>query len=174
MPCLRLTVSRETQIRLNAVAPAYGGRAALLKSLLEQATGRLDPLPAPKGRPLRTFVRLTPAETEAVIAQAAACGLKVSTWIRTLVRRRVFGEPRFPRSEELALYAIHDQLGELARELRRLNQGLGDEASGAPIRPLILQVQTQVGATVEGLRQAFGGNLAYWQADREERADARV
>ncbi|MCC7266880.1 MAG: hypothetical protein IT546_06010 [Caulobacteraceae bacterium] len=171
MPSLRLFVSDEIQARLDALAPDYGGRTALLRVLLQSAVQRIDPLPAPKGRPLRTFVRLSAEETKAVIAQAASRGLKVSTWIRTLVRRRVFGEPRFLRSEELALYAIHDRLGEIARELQRINL---QPAPRGEVEAQISRARTEVWAAVKGLRRAFEGNLSYWEASFGDEPHARL
>lgn len=172
MPSLRLFVSDATQARLNALAPSFGGRAALLRILLEQASLPLDPLPPPKGRPLRTFLRLSAEETQAVVAQAQSRGLKVSTWIRTLVRRRVFGEPRFLRSEELALFAIHDRLVEIGRELRRF--GHDEAATGCKEQAeralAVERARAEVRIATEGLRRAFRGNLNYWAASLGEEA----
>lgn len=176
MPSLRLFVSEETQARLDAAAPSYGGRAALLRVLLKRELARLDPLPAPKGRLLRTFVRLTPDETQAVVAHAASRGLKASTWIRVLVRRRLFGEPRFLRSEELALYAIHDRLSDIGRQLSRLNAHdiASAEEEPASETALLDATRAEIRIAIEGLRRAFRGNLAYWAPTSEGEASDGV
>lgn len=136
----------------------------MLRVLIAQAVDRIDPLPPPKGRPLRTFLRLSAEDTAAAHHEAASRGLRVSTWIATLVRRRVFGRPRFERPDELTLYAILSRLQDIVRELQGCAHA-STNASGSDASQLqdrIESFRAEVRQMIIGVRRAFDGDLAYW------------
>lgn len=164
MAQLKIRIEDELLERFDQIAAGLGGRAVLLRLLILAEVARGGPGVAMESRPARVTVQLTPAEDAYLAREARAMGLPRSTWAAALIRRHLLGAPHFDRSSELALFAIHG-------ELRRLRGALGELAAAstdgraAPARPDSLELddlRASIHRQMCALRQAFKGNLDYW------------
>lgn len=172
MPVLSARVSDEVASCFDAVAGAAGGRSALLRRLVEDAAGGAPTPPKAASGPrdaARLMVRLGAPESRHVTVQAAAMSLPRAAWVAALVRRHAGGAPRFPRSEELALMAIHGEIRRIGVNVngmaRALNSGwMAGRVSDAEL-VAVADLGRELRAHMAGLGAAFAGNLAYWRAD---------
>ncbi len=172
MPVLSVRVSDEVALRFDAASVPAGGRSAMLRRLVEDAAGLSSA--TPKSLPglrdkARLMVRLGAPEARHVAVQAAAMSLPRAAWVAALVRRHAVGGPRFPRSEELALMAIHGELRRMGVNVDGMARALisGRMEGRVPEAGLVAvaDLGRELRAHVAGLGAAFAGNLAYWRAD---------
>ncbi len=120
------------------------------------------------GASTKLTLRLAAEDLARVEGEAGAMGLSRTQWTVALIRRRLHGRPQLPRPDALAFI-------EVQRELRRFGVNLNQMARAlntAVLEGAVLDVETrQVGAFaaevrshLTGLREAFLGNLDYWDA----------
>ena len=170
MADFRVRPNDESAARLDEGASGLSGRSARLRQRKEQ-----DSSSAPKSSRGATGpnkfviqVRLTRQDTAAVDAEAAAMNLSRAGWVTGLIRRRLRTAPTFERPDEVSLIAIHSELqrmrinvSEIARVLKTsVPAGLALDRDLASIAEL----QRDLRHHMVAVRQAFAGNLAYWDA----------
>ncbi|MBP7703767.1 MAG: plasmid mobilization relaxosome protein MobC [Caulobacter sp.] len=156
--------------RFDAVAALEGGRSALLRRLIADATSAAA-RPAsvsvgPRGG-ARVMVRLTALDAAGVDAAAAAMGLSRAGWVAALVRRRVRGRPTFPRPEALTLIAIQVELRRVGINVNQIARALNTAVMEGRVLDAELawarSLRAEIRDHIAGLREAFDGNLVYWE-----------
>lgn len=154
--------------RFDAIAAQ--GRSRKLRELVAAAVG--DELPQAPGRALRRksvklTLRLKPEDMTALDAAAHKEGMLRTDWVLALMRRRLFGRPKFGRKEELAFYAVQEELRRIGVNLNQIARAMNTAVMpGTVLASEIRQVEAfrdEVRATVEGLKDAFQGNLDFWE-----------
>lgn len=172
MPVLSTRVTDDLAARFDAASAAVGGRSAMLRRLAEDAarSASVGATLAPGRRDAaRLMVRLAAPEAGHVADQAAAFGLPRAAWVAALVRRHAVGAPRFPRSDELALIAIHGEVRRIGVNVNQIARALNTAVIEGRVLETELGAVADLGrelrAHVAGLGEAFAGNLAYWAAD---------
>ncbi|MBS0412691.1 MAG: plasmid mobilization relaxosome protein MobC [Proteobacteria bacterium] len=171
MAMFSVRVSDDAAQRFDAAAMAFGGRSALLRRLIDAACGPAGgaPCAGPIPRPLRLMVRLRAEDAAAVAAEARAMGLRPSTWVAALVSHRVRGRPRFRPPEEDALLAIHSEVHRIGVNVNQIARALNTAILEGQVLDLELSyldaLRGELRAHLASLREAFEGNLAYWQGD---------
>lgn len=156
--------------RFDAIAAQ--GRSRKLRELVAAAVGDEAP-PAPGGPLRRKSVKLTlrlkPEDMTALDAAAHKEGMLRTDWLLALMRRRLFGRPKFGRKEELAFYAVQEELRRIGVNLNQIARAMNTAVMpGAVLEAEIRQVEAfrdEVRATVQGLKGAFQGNLDYWEVE---------
>lgn len=172
MPVLSARVSDDLATRFDAAAAGTGGRSAMLRRLVEDAAGGV---PAGAASPLgrrdaaRLMVRLAAPEARHVAEHAAAMGLPRAAWVAALARSHATGTPRFARSEELALIAIHGEVRRIGVNVNQIARALNTAVMEGRVLDTELGGVTDLGrelrAHIAALGEAFVGNLAYWAVD---------
>lgn len=172
MPVLSTRVTNDLAARFDAASAGVGGRSAMLRRLVEDAAGGASVgfPPAPGRRDAtRLMVRLAAPEAGHVAQQAADLGLPRAAWVAALVRRHAVGAPRFPRSDELALIAIHGEVRRIGVNVNQIARALNTAVMEGRVLDTELGAVADLGrelrAHIAGLGEAFVGNLGYWAAD---------
>jgi len=159
--------------RFDAWAALRGGRSPALRHLITQACVGADE--AGNGaeralsRPVKLTVRLAANDAVGLDAAAADLGLTRNAWAAAVLRRRLTGRPTFGRPDAVALLAIQGELRRIGVNVNQIARALNTAVMEGRV------LDTQLGA-VEGLRleirahltavrEAFAGNLAYWDVD---------
>jgi hypothetical protein len=155
--------------RFDAAADLQGGRSALLRRLiLEAAAQPPDGAAGPRGprSAARIMVRLEARDSASLAAEAARMGLSRSAWVAALVRRRVGGTPTFNRADALALAAVHGELRRVGINVNQIARALNTAVLEGRVLDLELaslaELQQEVHGHMLALREAFEGNLSYW------------
>ena len=172
MTTFSVRVSDDLAARFDATARLVGGRSALLRRLIEGRAGDA-PEPSPLARTPRTaarlMVRLSPADAAGVEAEARVMGLRRSAWVAALVRRRVHGRPTFSRPDELSLIGMQAELRRIGVNVnqiaRAMNTAVMEGRVLATELTYIDDLRRELRAHIMGLREAFAGNLAYWEVE---------
>ncbi|MES2033716.1 MAG: ribbon-helix-helix protein, CopG family [Pseudomonadota bacterium] len=156
--------------RFDAAAKLEGGRSALLRRLIAEAAAcsgqGAERRRAPRDG-ARIMVRLAAPDAAGVDVAAAAMGLSRSGWVAALVRRRVCGEPTFPRPDALALVAIQVELRRVGVNVNQIARALNTAVMEGRVLDSELawtrSLRAEIRDHIAGLREAFDGNLAYWE-----------
>lgn len=171
MSVLSVRVPDDLAVRFDAAADPMGGRSALLFRLVDGAAAPVaDPLTRPrfKRNACRLMVRLAPPEATHVGREAATLGLPRATWVAALVHRHATGGARFARPDELILIAIQGELRRVGVNVNQIARALNTAVMEGRVLDLELSylddLQREIRGHMEGLREAFAGNLAYWDA----------
>lgn len=155
----------------DAAAARHGGRSAALRRLIAAAAGPASrpALESPGLRTTRLMVRLAPADAAGVDREAAAMGLRRAAWVAALVRRRVRDRPTFSRSDELSLIAIQTELRRIGVNVNQIARALNTAVVEGGVLDLELayldDLRAEIRAHMTALREAFEGNLAYWEVE---------
>ena len=170
MLCVR--VPDDLAARFDAAAATAGGRSAVLRRLIAGAAGQAPTGSGPPPRvpsTARLMVRLGAREAAHVAAQAEIMGLPRSGWVAALVRRHAFGEPCFSRAEELAVLAIRGEIRRIGVNVNQIARALNTAVLEGRVLELELSdlaaLHGEMRGHMQALRQAFQGNLAYWQVE---------
>jgi hypothetical protein len=165
-------LSDDVAARFDAAAAPAGGRSALLRRLISEAaqaatagaSGRCGPRAA-----ARLMVRLGPAEAAHVDAAAATMGLRRASWVAALVRRHALGRPTFDRAQEDALLAIRAELRRIGVNVNQIARAMNTAVMEGRVLAAELawvdDLRRELAAHMLALREAFEGNLAYWEVD---------
>jgi hypothetical protein len=152
-------------------AIAVHGRSKKLRELILAAVGEgAAPRPAlPRRKSVKMSLRLKPEDQTALDAAAKADGLLRTDWVMALLRRRLFGRPKYGRKEELAIYAVQEELRRIGVNLNQIARAMNTAVMpGTVLNSEIHQVEAfreELRAHVVGLKGAFEGNLDYWDAE---------
>ena len=157
--------------RFDTAAALAGGRSARLRQLIASAAEAAPTAPLAPGRrmALRLMVRLGPVEAEHVHRQAAAMHLQPSGWVAALVRRHTLGRPTLPRDQELAVLAVQAEVHRIGINVNQIARALNTAVLEDRVLDLELSGLAALGRELGGhllaLREAFEGNLAYWDVE---------
>lgn len=171
MTMFTVRVPDEIADGFDAAAARHGGRSALLRRLIATAAGSESQpaLESPGLRTTRLMVRLAPADAAGVDRESALLGLRRAAWVAALVHRRVRGRPTFSRSDELSLIAIQTDLRRIGVNVNQIARAMNVAAGAGEVLDLELayldDLRAEIRAHMTGLREAFEGNLAYWEVE---------
>jgi len=170
MDRITLRLSPDLIRRFDAAASRQGGRARLLRGLMETAAQASLPAPtkAPgKPRSRKLTLRLGEADLRLLEVEAAAMGLSRTQWSVALIRRRLHDQPQFSRAETLALIEVRRELRRIGVNVNQIARALNTAVMDGVVLDLeVAQLgafQAEIAAWVEALGEAFEGNLAYWE-----------
>ena len=152
-------------------AAERGGRSPALRHLIEQACASPAPsCPTPgrlAARPVKLTVRLAAADGRGLDAAAAEMGLTRNAWAAALIRRRLHARPTFRRPDELSLLAMQTELRRIGVNVNQIARALNTTVMEGKVLDLELayldDLRAEIRAHMLALREAFAGNLAYWQ-----------
>lgn len=150
-------------------AIASGGRSKRLRELVAEAVGQEAPRPstAARGPSTKLTIRLKDEDQAALDKAADADGLMRTEWALAVLRRRLHGRPKFGRREELAFYAVQEELRRIGVNLNQITRALNTAVMpGTVLSAEIAQLEAfreEIRAHVRGLKGAFRGNLDYWE-----------
>jgi hypothetical protein len=170
---LKVRVSEDLAAAFDASAAAVGGRSALLRRLVQDQvrgskSGVLKATPGPRSA-ARLMVRLAPVDAAHVEASAAAMGLRRAGWVAALVRRHALGRPTFDRTQEVALLAIQGELRRIGVNVNQIAHAMNTAIMEGRVLALELQsiedLRRELRGHILAMREAFAGNLAYWETD---------
>ena len=169
MPMFSVRVPDPAASRFDAAAAQHGGRSALLRRLVLEAGGEDAAPPAtPTSRSVRLMVRLDPEDGLAVRREAGAMGLRSSSWVAALVRRRVRGGPQFSPPDEAVLLAIRSEVHRIGINVNQIARALNTAGIEGKVVDLELayldELRRELRVHLAGIGEAFAGNLAYWDA----------
>jgi hypothetical protein len=172
VPTLSVRVPDDLAVRFDAAAAAFGGRSARLRQLI-LADGGPVPSATPQLRArrdgARIMVRLEPSDAAALAAEAVAMRLTRASWVAALVRRRLRGKPAFGRPDELSLIAIQTELRRIGVNVNQIARALNTAVLEGKVLELEIayldDLRTELQAHLFTLREAFEGNLVYWDAE---------
>lgn len=172
MALFNVRLSDDLAARFDAWADARGGRSAALRRVIgDAAKGQPGAVPAARSgpRPIKLTVRLTASDARGLDAAAAGMGLTPNAWAAALIRRRLSGRPTFSRSEALSLIAIQTELRRIGINANQIARALNTAVLEGKVLELELAYLDDLRAEIRGhmlaLREAFEGNLAYWQGE---------
>ncbi len=170
MAVINLRLPDELADRFAEVAAFEGGRAVLLRRLIGEA---VDAAPSgSSGGALhrsagRVTVRLTAPEFAALDREAAAMGLSRARWVAALVRRRLLGKPTFARAEAMTLMTIQGELRRVGVNVNQIARALNTAVMEGRVLDSELawtrSLRAEIRDHIAGLRDAFDGNLTYWE-----------
>jgi hypothetical protein len=168
-----ISIPDDTAARFDAATVPLGGRAASLRRVID-VVARRAPLAKMKTRPGREGVRLdlclVARDVVAIDLEAAALGMTRNGWAIAVVRRRVHGRPTFPQSDELSLIAILMELRRIGVHISQVTRAMSLAIMGGEKadldRAYLEEMRAEIRDCMNRLRQAFDGNLAYWDAAR--------
>jgi Bacterial mobilisation protein (MobC) len=170
---LSVRVPDDLATRFDAAADPLGGRSALLFRLVDGAAAPAVKHPGAsrlKRDAARLMVRLAAPDAAHVGREAAALGQPRATWVAALVHRHAAGGPRFARPDELTLIAIQSELRRIGVNVNQIARALNTEVMEGRVLDLELvyldNLRREMRGHLEGLREAFAGNLAYWDGPR--------
>jgi hypothetical protein len=171
MAIFSVRVSDQFAARFDAAAGQTGGRSALLRQLMARAVAAAPVRPAGPAGPrtaARIMVRLAAPDAAGVDREAAAMALSRAAWVAALVRRRVRGKPSFRRPDELSLIAVQTELRRIGVNVNQMARALNTAVLAGEVLDLELaylrDLRAEIRGHMRGLRAAFEGNLAYWDA----------
>ena len=150
-------------------AIASGGRSKRLRELVAEAVGQEAPRPstAARGPSTKLTIRLKDEDQAALDEAADADGLMRTEWALAVLRRRLHGRPKFGRREELAFYAVQEEMRRIGVNLNQITRALNTAVMpGTVLSAEIAQLEAfrdEIRAHVRGLKGAFRGNLDYWE-----------
>jgi hypothetical protein len=169
---IKLRLPDDLAVRFDAWAGDRGGRSPALRHLIARACDAKDEAAANAGRlaarPVKLTVRLTRTDGRGVDAEARKVGLTRCAWVAALVRRRLAGKPTFSRPDELALLAIQAEFRRIGVNVNQIARALNTAVMEGKVLDLEVAYLDDLRAEIVGhmtvLREAFEGNLAYWDA----------
>jgi len=173
MADFKLRLSDDLAARFDGWAAERGGRSPALRHLMEKASGagaRSCEAQGPLGpRPMKLTVRLAVADGRGLGAAATEMGLTRNAWAAALIRRRLHMRPTFRRSDELSLLAMQAELRRIGVNVNQIARALNTAVMEGKVLDLELayvdDLRAEIRAYMLALREAFEGNLAYWQAE---------
>jgi uncharacterized protein (DUF1778 family) len=172
MDRLTLRVPPDLIRRFDAAAASSGGRARLLRRLMEAAAQA--PFPdAPATPPARLAaklgLRLTLADMVALEREAALRGQSRTQWTVALIRARLYGRPQLSRGEAIAFLEVQRELRRIGVNINQIARALNTAVmEGAVLDLEVAQLDAyarEIRAHLVGVRDAFAGNLSYWAPD---------
>lgn len=173
MAIINVRVSDEMVARFDGWAAERGGRSAALRLLIDRASRAettAAPMPSRRAaRPVKLTVRLSVADGRGLDTASAAMGLTRNAWAAALIRRRLHARPTFSRPDELSLIDVQAELRRIGVNINQIARALNTAVMEGKVLDLELAYLDELRAEIRGhmlaLREAFEGNLAYWEAE---------
>lgn len=172
MAVFKVRISDDLAAAFDAAAANEGGRSAVLRSLVQDRAEAAGGAPAPPASPrsaARLMVRLGAPEAAHVAEAAATMGLRRAGWVTALVRRHALGRPTFDRGQEVALLAVQGELRRIGVNVNQIARAMNTAVMEGRVLALELQsiddFRRELRGHVLAMREAFAGNLAYWETD---------
>lgn len=150
-------------------ALASSGRSKKLRDMVAQAVGESasGSGAAPRGQSTKLTLRLKPDDQVALDDVSCSDGLRRTEWVLALLRRRLFGRPLFSRREELAFYAVQEELRRIGVNVNQIARAMNTAVMPGSVLDAemssIEAFRSEIREHVRGLSEAFKGNLAYWE-----------
>lgn len=155
--------------RFDRWAGAHGGRSPALRHLMMKASAGSDdgaPGEALLARPTKLTVRLTHADAAGLRAVAMEDGLTPNAWVAAVVRRRLGGRPTFALADTRRLIGIQSELRRIGVNVNQIARALNTAVMEGRVLDTELgaveALRFELRAHMADLREAFAGNLAYW------------
>lgn len=155
--------------RFDAAAASKGGRARLLRRLMEEAAQAPLPevLEPPPGRFTgKLGLRLAPVDLVVLEREAASRGQSRTQWTVALIRARLHGRPQLSRSEAIAFVEVQRELRRIGVNINQIARALNTAVMEGAVLDLevgqLAAFSDEIRAHLVGVRDAFEGNLAYW------------
>jgi hypothetical protein len=172
MATLYARVPDDLAARFEGVAAAFGGRSARLRQLVEGDCG-VAPTAicgvSERRSAMRLMVRLASPEARHVATESARFALPHAGWVAALVRRHARGAPTFVRSDALTLIALQGELRRIGVNVNQIARAMNTAVMEGRVLTLELasidDFRRELRDHLLALREAFLGNLAYWEAD---------
>lgn len=171
MTVLSVRVADELAARFDAAAAGAGGRSALLHQLVRSAAapeGAGGPPPSKLRDSLRMMVRLAAPEASHVRSESQAMGIPPATWVAGLVGRHAGRGLHFSRPAELSIVATQGEIRRIGVNINQIARALNTAVIEGRVLAAELSsieaLRVELRAHMEGLREAFHGNLVYWEA----------
>ena len=173
MADFKLRLSNDLATRFDAWAGAHGGRSPALRHLIDRAVSTrtsvadlTDQLPK---RPVKLSVRLSVDDAVGLAEAATEWGLTPNAWVAALVRRRLRSRPTFKPSEAVSLIAIQVELRRIGGNVNQIARALNTAVLEGKVLDLevayLADLRAEMQAHMKALRDAFAGNLKYWDAE---------
>jgi len=155
--------------RFDAWASGRGGRSASLRGLMTAACeGAVTNASVPPrcSRPEKLTVRLSGRDAAGMQAEAAKAGLTPNAWAAAVLRRRLSGRPTFPPAERAVLISLHGEVHRVGVNVNQIARALNTAVIEGRILDLELgyldDLRRELRGHMGAMREAFEGNLAYW------------
>jgi len=158
--------------RFDAAAAARGGRSGYLRTIMEAAAQASLPAPQPGpsgAKSAKLTIRLTDADMGLLEAEAGRAGLLRTQWAVMLIRRRLHGRLQLTPREAMALINIRRELHRIGVNVNQIARALNTAVMAGAVLDLevtqLAAFASEIRAHLNGLDEAFAGNLAYWSAE---------
>ena len=172
MADFKLRLPDDLANRFDAWAANQGGRSPVLRRLIGEACGEGA---AANGaarlgrRPVKLTIRLTSQDGQGLEAAAVGMGLTPNAWAAAVLRHRLQGRPTFRRTDEVALIAMQIELRRVGVNVNQIARALNTAVLEGRVLDLELayldDLRVEIRHHMAGLREAFAGNLAYWDGE---------
>jgi len=169
MDRITLRLSHDLTRRFDAAAMGRGGRSRFLRSLIERAAQA--PLPAASPRPAtrsdaKLSLRLAADDLAALELEAGRVRLSRTQWTVALIRRRLHDRPQLPASDAVAFIGVQRELRRIGVNINQIARALNTAVLEGHVLDLevaqLAAFAVEIRAHVDGLQEAFQGNLDYW------------
>ncbi|WP_292046202.1 MULTISPECIES: ribbon-helix-helix protein, CopG family [unclassified Brevundimonas] len=158
--------------RFDAAAAARGGRSRYLRAIMERAAqaSLSKPEQAPPGaKSAKLTLRLSDDDMARLEAEAARAGLLRTQWAAALIRRRLHGRLQLTPPESMALIGVRRELHRIGVNINQIARALNTAVMEGSVLDLevaqLAAFAAEIRAHLNGLDEAFAGNLAYWSAE---------
>ena len=172
MTKISLLLSDDLAARYDAWAAGVGGRSAALRRHIQSAVGGfpIEPHAGASGTalPATLTFRLSAEDDLGLASAAAERGLTRSAWCRSVIRCRLQSQPTFERGDEVSLISIQTELRRISVNINQIARALNTAVVECKVPELELSAledfRAEVRGHMQGVREAFKGNLAYWES----------
>lgn len=172
MAIVSFQLEEQQKEALAALAASHGGTSALLRQLVAavlQQQSQEPPLPEPKGHLVALKTRLSVTEVKAVKGAAAARGMKVGQWLRSLIRVRLGAGPQWDNHEIIAMRNLTAEVARIGVNLNQLVKAVNRAQKLGESHPINRQTVDEARAVLEKVRKELlsvaRGNLRYWEPE---------
>lgn len=173
MALFNVRLDDELALAFDAWAAARGGRSGALRRLMREACAGASRArrhaPGRVFRPVKLTVRLASADAANLASEAAQMGLTRNAWAAACLRHRLTGKPRFPQAQTTTLIAIQAEVRRIGVNVNQIARALNTAVMEGKVLDLEISaldaLRRELAAHLLALREAFEGNLAYWQRE---------
>lgn len=162
--------------RFDAVASVDGGRSRVLRRLVEsylaergEAAAVEEEVSRTRGRGEKLTIRLKPDELAALAEVSKERGMPSTTWLTSLVRARLLRRPALSGDESDAYSSAHRELNRIGINLNQIARLMNAAAVEGEVleadAQMIREACVEIRVVTQGVRDALGGNVAYWAGD---------
>ena len=172
MAVFNVRIPDDLASRFDARAAAFGGRSARLRQLIagDCAGGDAAAGAAPGRRSAdRLMVRLAAPEAAHVASESLRLALPRAGWVAALVRRHARGTPTFGTAGTYALVAVQAELRRIGVNVNQIARAMNTAVmEGRVLEAELTSIddfRRELAGHLTAVREAFAGNLAYWDIE---------